>query len=70
MEKIWEDSIDGLKISVKKQRKGRFAVQYGLSLTADLDYSAAAQEIGSCILHALGCAGKLDSGVRYVADNK
>ena len=38
-----------------------FTVTYGLQIKKNLRYSAAATELGACIMHALACDGKLDN---------
>mgnify|MGYP001589649026 FL=1 len=36
-------------------------VVYGKDVKLGLDYNEAASRLGSCIMHALACAGKLDA---------
>ena len=40
-----------------EQRRGRFAVVYGLQTKDGLDYTEAAHELGECIMHYLNCEG-------------
>lgn len=39
----------------------RFTVVYGKQEIADLSYAQVADEYGSCVMHALACAGRLDN---------
>lgn len=39
----------------------KFSVTYGQQIKVGLDYNHAATELGSCIMHALACKGKLDN---------
>lgn len=39
----------------------KFTVQYGKQIKERLNYHNAALELGSCIMHALACDGKLDN---------
>ena len=48
-------------IKVEQRANGRFRVTYGAEIRDDLDYNAAAKELGLCVFHALACDGKLDS---------
>jgi hypothetical protein len=41
--------------------KDNFTVQYGKQVKQKLSYSKAALELGSAIMHALACDGKLDN---------
>ena len=52
-------------IHLDQQGKDRFTVVYGLQVKNDLDYSEAAMELGSCIMHALACEGKLDNRMQH-----
>jgi hypothetical protein len=42
----------------------RFTVVYGLQVRSELDYAAAASELGGCLMHMLACDGKLDNRER------
>lgn len=42
----------------------RFTVVYGKQATVGLSYAQAADEYGSCVMHALACAGRLDNRTR------
>jgi len=37
----------------------RFRVTYGKQVRDDLNYAAAAREVGYCLMHQAGCAGTL-----------
>ena len=52
-------------IHLDQQGKDRFTVVYGLQVKKDLNYGEAASELGSCIMHALACEGKLDNRMKY-----
>lgn len=39
----------------------QFTVQYFKQIKTRLNYSEAAMELGSCIMHLLACEGKLDN---------
>ncbi len=39
----------------------RFTVRYFRQVKSGLNYSQAALELGSCLMHALACDGKLDN---------
>jgi hypothetical protein len=51
----------GWPIKVEQSAKGAFRVTYGKQVKANLDYAAAAHELGECIFHALACEGNLDN---------
>ncbi len=38
-----------------------FTVKYGRQVKHDLNYSAAAQELGACLMHRAACDGQLDN---------
>lgn len=38
-----------------------FTVIYGKQIRRDLTYSAAAEEYGLCLMHALACQGKMQT---------
>ena len=50
--RLYQDGVD------------RFTVQYGKQITSELDYAAAASDLGSCLMHMLACEGKLDNRER------
>jgi hypothetical protein len=52
------------EIRLEQQGKDRFTVVYGLQVKKDLDYAAAASELGACIMHSLALEGKLDNRAR------
>jgi hypothetical protein len=45
----------------------RFTVRYGKQVKTDLNYGQAARELGTAIMHAVACDGKLDSRTRQEA---
>lgn len=47
-------------VSLRKDKKHLFAVQYGKQHKYNLTETEAAHEYGECIMHALTCAGRLD----------
>lgn len=51
-------------IKLTQQGKDRFTVTYGQQVKANLTYAHAAKELGSCIMHALACTGKLDNRMK------
>lgn len=48
-------------ISLEQQGHQRFTVTYGKQVRTHLNYSQAAAELGSCIMHALACEARLDN---------
>ena len=48
-------------IELRQQGRDNFSVRYGLQLKTGLDYSAAALELGACIMHAAACDSLLDN---------
>lgn len=60
--KICFQTSDGaFPITLYQTGRDRFTVVYGLQGKRDLDYSAAAHELGACIMHSAACEGKLDN---------
>lgn len=57
---IWGVIIGGLPIVLIQHGPDSFAVRYWKQYKDRLTYEEASKELGSCILHALGCAGNLD----------
>lgn len=53
--------IDPLDVELIQNGKDNFTVRYFKQVTDMLTYSQAATELGSCIMHALACEGKLDN---------
>lgn len=47
-------------VIVKSKNDGTFTIVYGLEKTECKTFNAAAAELGSCILHSMACAGKLE----------
>lgn len=52
---------DAGRIELTQQGPDSFTVTYGLQVRAGLTYSAAANELGACIMHAAACTGDLDN---------
>lgn len=50
---------DAQLIELRQQGDDTFTVRYGLQLRRNLNYSQAAAELGSCIMHAAACDGLL-----------
>lgn len=44
----------------RHSERERFAVTYGCHYADNLTYSGAAEEVGSCLMHAMACNGLLD----------
>lgn len=57
---VWKTTI-AWDITLTQQGRDRFTVQYGAQVKKDMDYVAAAHELGACIFHALACEGNLDN---------
>ena len=53
--------VNGFPIKLQQSGKDSFHVTYGKQVMKFLTYPAAAAELGSCIMHALACEGKLDN---------
>lgn len=51
-------------ITLEQTGIDRFVVTYGAQVVRNLDYPAAAAELGKCIMHALACEDKLDNSER------
>lgn len=56
-----EDKTQGFPVRLYQNGRDRFTVQYGLQVREGLDYTRAAAEFGSCLMHALACNGLLDN---------
>lgn len=56
-------SMTGFCFPIELRQRGpdNFTVQYGQQIKSGLDYTAAALELGACIMHALACDSKLDN---------
>ena len=52
-------------VSLYQQSPDTFAVVYGMQLRDGLSYSAAAKEMGLCIMHSLTCDGKITTPDDY-----
>lgn len=48
-------------IELRQHGRDRFSVRYGMQIKKGLDYSAAALELGACIMHDAACDGILDN---------
>jgi hypothetical protein len=51
-------------VSLHQTGPNRFNVLYGLQVKEGLNYNQAAMEYGSCIMHSLTCAGRIDKRKR------
>lgn len=58
---IYSNKTLAFPIKVEQTGKDRFIVTYGVQVTKGLDYGRAAAELGTSIMHALVCNGKMDS---------
>jgi hypothetical protein len=58
---------DEFDIELTQNGFDSFTVRYGKQVKSSLDYARAAAELGSCIMHALACDGKLDNRTRTEA---
>ena len=54
-------AIAGMPIMLHQEAKDRFTVTYWKQVTGGLAYDQAASELGSCVMHALACDGRLDT---------
>lgn len=54
---LWHTELGGFPISLYQQGQG-FMVQYGLQVSQNLNYSEAALELGTSIMHAIKCGGR------------
>lgn len=61
MKTVYKASVAGFPIEMVQLANRRFRVIYGKQIRTGLDYAQAAAELGSCIMHALACEGKLDN---------
>lgn len=57
----FETTIGGTVIKLEQRGKDSFRTTYGLEVSDLLDYTRAASNLGSAIMHALACEGKLDN---------
>lgn len=54
-------AIDGAhEVNLFATAENTYTVTYGLEIKRGLDLEETIQRVGSCIMHALACAGKLD----------
>ncbi len=59
---VYQLQVPGqFEVQLRQRASGTFQVVYGAQLVDHLDYTAAAHEFGECAMHAMGCAGLLDS---------
>ncbi len=61
MKTCFTTNIAGYDITLNQRGRDSFGVRYGKQYKAGLNYSDAATELGSCIMHALACESKLDN---------
>ena len=54
-------AIARMPIMLHQEAKDRFTVTYRKQVTDGLTYSQAATKLGSCLMHALACEGRLDN---------
>lgn len=69
MKTVYSTTVAGFTIELAAKRHPpegersfhdlEFRVTYGSQVTDGLSYASASAELGSCILHALACEGKL-----------
>lgn len=57
----YETEIAGMPIKLTQQGINNFTVTYWKHVKSDLSYAEAIEELGSCIMHALACEGKVDN---------
>jgi hypothetical protein len=60
----FEIECAGFEIRLTQQGVDRFTVTYGKQVRDGLCYEEAASELGSCLMHAAACEGKLDNRER------
>lgn len=64
MKLCFEQENGPYPIQLFQQGIDRFTVAYGMQVKSDLNYSEAASELGSSIMHMLACEHKLDNRER------
>jgi hypothetical protein len=58
----YESTVEGqATVTLLQHGCNKFSVQYGKQSTGITDYNRAAMNLGSCLMHALACAGKVDN---------
>lgn len=57
----FETEVGGLPIKLEQLGVDRFTVTYWKQVKTNLSYATAAEELGSCIMHALACEGVVDN---------
>lgn len=59
MKSVWTYPNGAAEIKLEQHggRKHLFRVTYGLQISDQLTYAAAAKELGACLLHAFCCEG-------------
>jgi hypothetical protein len=60
MKTVFETNID-FPIKVEQNAAGLFRVTYGKQVSPFMGYTKAAEELGLCLFHALGCVGQIDT---------
>lgn len=58
-------TIGDMPIRLYQESDGRFGVTYWKQKRSGMSYSRAAEELGSCIMHACATEGKLDNSDIY-----
>ena len=59
---VWQTNIAGFDIILAQKNRDSFMLQYGKEVALDMPYAEAAYRVGSAIMHASACEGKLDNG--------
>lgn len=57
----WENAEFGFNISLHQRGRDNFKVVYGKQVKENLTYGQAARELGSCLMHAMSCEGRVDN---------
>jgi hypothetical protein len=57
----YRTEISQFPITLAQRGPDDFRVTYGKQVKSELNYSQAARELGSCIMHALACESKIDN---------
>ena len=64
MKLCFKVEIAGLPITLEQLGKDSFRVTYWKQVHDRLTYHDASTDLGSCIMHALACDGKLDNRMK------
>lgn len=67
MKTCFETEIGGMPVQLKQSGVDSFTVVYFKQIKKDLNYEAAATELGACIMHALACESRLDNRTKAEA---